>query len=44
MIYFSCREVGGVKHLDESNLVGDIEGIDISGKLDVGLLVTIGAK
>jgi hypothetical protein len=33
-----------MKHLDESNLVGDIEGIDISGELDVGLLVTIGAN
>jgi hypothetical protein len=35
---------GGQKYLDESNLVGNIKGIDISGELDVGLLVTIGAR
>lgn len=30
-------------YLDESNLVGDVQSINISGELDVGLLVTIRA-
>jgi hypothetical protein len=33
-----------IEYLDESNLVGDIKSIDISGKLDVSLLVAIGAN
>lgn len=30
-------------YLDETNLVGDVQSINISGELDVGLLVAIGA-
>ena len=30
-------------YLDETNLVGDVQSINIGGELDVGLLVAIGA-
>lgn len=30
-------------YLDETNLVGDVQSINIGGELDVGFLVAIGA-
>jgi hypothetical protein len=31
-------------HLDDTNTVGNVEGVGVSAQTDVGLLLTIGAK